>query len=259
MAGGAPALERGLAILEYLAAADEPVPFGRVLKALQIPRATGARLLQVLRASGYVAQDPAGGAYIIGPQLTRLVHRATERQRLLEAAGELLPALRDETGNTAALFHWRENGVEMLAKETHPDAVSMQPPGNRSGIPSNCPWWTLFLHELPAERRQALVDRAAEPAALREAYRDDIASAGRHGFAADLGRLNPGVRRLAARVRDTDGRLVATLVLGGTQYTIPDDRLRALGQRLAVAAEELSARLTPEGAAAAAPPPSGED
>ncbi len=237
-----PALTRGLRILEYLATHGAPVGFGDLMAALDLPRATCARLLQVLREEGYVLRAASGG-YGLGPALERLMPGGTVRERLAAEAPAVLARLRDATAATAALFQWTGRETVVLDKAMHPQGVVMQSPGN-VGVPGPEAPWTAVIHALaPDDVRQAL--DAAWAASGRDRTELDRmrAALATRGYADDAGTALPGVRRLAAPVIDGDGALVASLAPGGTTHGIPDDRVDAVGAALIEAARTLSRRL----------------
>lgn len=98
----APALEKGLDILEVLA----ELPGGLTQQALadRLGRSVGEifRMLEVLARRGYVARDPATARYSLSLRLFELAHRHPPTRRLLEAA---LPAMRDLAQATGQSVH----------------------------------------------------------------------------------------------------------------------------------------------------------
>jgi DNA-binding IclR family transcriptional regulator len=87
-APGVEALDRGLRVLEALAAAGpQGVQLGELTTVLDANKSTVHRALGVLRARDYAVQDPVTGAYRLGPRLVRLADD--------HLAQENLPALLD--------------------------------------------------------------------------------------------------------------------------------------------------------------------
>lgn len=221
----APALDRGLTMLEMVRRAENQVGFGEFCKALDISKASTARLLRVLRNRGYVAKDPVTGRYGPGPALDVLQPADAVRAHLREEAGPLLQELRLQTGNTAALFHWSGATFELLAKEVHEAAIAMQPVGRVSDRLIPAPWgWLVLASASPAARRTAVREETEYPLPLKTLNRclGELAS---RGVAYDDGNFRHGTRRLAAPVADRTDTLRAALVLGGTPFSLPNDRL----------------------------------
>src|SRR5262245_36618945 len=90
---------RALRVLEYLAAATQPVSNQELGAALGIPRSTLSDLLAELRALGYVSQ--VAGGHVPGTALTLLGYRTTRRLGTPGAIQRSLAQLAQETGETA--------------------------------------------------------------------------------------------------------------------------------------------------------------
>lgn len=88
----APALEKGLDLLEALA--DAPGGLGQRELAERVRRSVGEvfRMLDVLERRAYIARDPATGQYGLTLKLFALSHRHEPTRRLQSAA---LPAMQD--------------------------------------------------------------------------------------------------------------------------------------------------------------------
>jgi len=87
----APALEKGLDILELLADAPDPLTFTTIVGRLGRSHGELFRMVQVLQFRGYLQQDPATDGYYLTDRLFALGMRQPRTQNLLEAA---LPAMR---------------------------------------------------------------------------------------------------------------------------------------------------------------------
>lgn len=83
---GAPALEKGLDLLEALA--EEPEGLSQKIIAERVGRSVGEifRMLGVLEQRGYVARDRQTGHYALTLRLFELAHRHPPTKRLLHAA-----------------------------------------------------------------------------------------------------------------------------------------------------------------------------
>ncbi len=88
---GAPALERGLALLDRLNRAGTEGLAARELHAsLGVPRASLYRILKLLLERRLAVQDPASGRYRAGPGLVAMGFLARRSSPLVEAAQPLL-------------------------------------------------------------------------------------------------------------------------------------------------------------------------
>ena len=96
--GGAPALDKGLDLLEVLAA--EPGGLTQKQLAARLGRSGGEifRMLGVLERRGYIAREPRTGEYSLTLQLFRLATRYPPTRRLQQVALPVMEALATETG-----------------------------------------------------------------------------------------------------------------------------------------------------------------
>lgn len=97
-AGGAPALDKGLDLLEVLA--SEPGGLTQKQLAARLGRSVGEifRMLGVLERRGYIAREPRTGEYSLTLQLFRLATRYPPTRRLQQVALPVMEALATETG-----------------------------------------------------------------------------------------------------------------------------------------------------------------
>ena len=87
----APALEKGLDILELLAAAPAPLTFTAIVNRLGRSHGELFRMVQVLQFRGYLDQDPADDGYFLTDRLFSLGMKQPRTQSLVEVA---LPVMR---------------------------------------------------------------------------------------------------------------------------------------------------------------------
>jgi DNA-binding IclR family transcriptional regulator len=242
-ADAAPALSRGLSILESVAAAERELGFAEIAAGLGLPNASVSRLLGVLCAHGYLVRaDGKRGGYRPGPRLACLSRQGSLADRLKEQASPLLGRLRDETGNTAAVILWTGKDMVWLTKRVHPAAAPMLDEGSVNADLDEFPWGWLFLLEVTDEARRQLLAQAKERP-RRTRLRQAEADLGRLGHVIDNQAVMPHLCRLAAPVRDGRGRLVAALALAGNPLTLPTRSIPDYGRRLVAAAHELSTAL----------------
>ncbi len=242
-ADAAPALSRGLSILEAVAAAGRELAFSEIAAGLGLPNASVSRLLGVLCAHGYLVRaDGKRGGYRPGPRLARLACRTPLAERLKALAAPHLERLRDETGNTAAVILLSGGEMMWLDKRVHQAAAPMLEVGSVNADLGEFPWgWIFLLEATEAVRERHLADPQGRR--LRPRLRQAETDLRRQGFAIDNQALMPHLCRLAAPLRDVRGTLVGALALAGNPLTLPTRRISDFGHRLAIAAQELSATL----------------
>lgn len=241
-ASAAPALERGLDLLEAVAAAPAAgLGFTELAARLRIPPASAARLLNVLVRRGFLAKAPNAGGYQPGAALERLGRRATLESRLLQHADRLLPALRDATANTAVLFLRDGDKTRCALKHMHEESMVMQEVGAVRSDLLNYPWGWIFATDLPRERVKQLESPWSAVEVPRAEYRRGLAMYRRNGFTFDR---NPhrGWLRFAAPVT-ADATVIAAVALGLNRTELPAAEVGRLGRLLKQCADELTRRL----------------
>ena len=85
-----PALERGLNVLELLAAREQPISLKFISKELNIPSASAFRLMKNLTARGYAIEKNGGQIlYSVGPKLLEIAYRCNRNMSLSAIARDV--------------------------------------------------------------------------------------------------------------------------------------------------------------------------
>jgi DNA-binding IclR family transcriptional regulator len=90
----APALEKGLDIIELLSEQDVGLTQSEIARALGRSVGEIFRMLMVLQDRGYVSQDPLSDRYVLTTFIFEIAHRIPIVGRLTAAATPLVPAWR---------------------------------------------------------------------------------------------------------------------------------------------------------------------
>lgn len=208
-------LERGLAVLETLAAHPEGLTLTETAQALGLTRAGARRLLLTLAAAGYAAQD--GRRFRLTPRLLT-VARSWLQGGTLWAHAE--PIMRDLAG--------RLQEACSAAALSGPDVVYVaRVPGRRIvsvalAVGSRLPAWCtsmgrVLLADLSPEALAAHLAaadiRLLTPKSLtdRAALAAEIGRCGAQGYALVDEELEMGLRSIAVPIRDRSGRAVAAV------------------------------------------------
>jgi DNA-binding IclR family transcriptional regulator len=239
---GVPALERALDILELTAQGD-PLSFGEIVKALELPTASTARILKVLCARHYL-QKTADGCYECGEAVAALLPAASQVNRLRQAAMPLLERLQGQTGQTTILFHWNGTVWECIAKNLNESGMVMQDVGSIRVDIFDYPWGP-FAYEDLLSRQPLNVSRVLLPenkvrgelAARMEAA---LAEFRRDGYVT----FRDGDFRVTAPIRDARGRLLGALAVGANAASNDKARGRLWGPLITQAAQTIEARLS---------------
>jgi DNA-binding IclR family transcriptional regulator len=196
--GGTPqsqTLDRGLRVLEHLAAVGRPQPIAEIGQALGLHRSITYRLLRTLEDHQLVERDPAGH-YWLGLGIAGLARGV--RADLQTAALPWLNALVTELGMTAFLVvRAGDEAVTVTSVEPQDTAAHVvYRPGTRHPVGQGAPGLALLMPEAPSPE-----DREA----LREARRV--------GWASSHGEVVAGLRSIAVPVLGPDGGARAALAV----------------------------------------------
>jgi DNA-binding IclR family transcriptional regulator len=215
-------LDRGLRILEHLAAAGSPQPIADIGQALALHRSITYRLLRTLEDHQLVERD-AVGHYRLGlgiPGLARAV-----RSDLQSAALPRLNALVADLGMTAFLVvRAGDEAVTVTSVEPqHSAAHVVYRPGTRHPVGRGAPGLALLMPEPPSPED-----------------RDALRHARQTGWASSHGEVVPGLRSIAVPVLGPDGGTRAALAV---VFVDDSEDAERVGRAVAAAAEKVSAAL----------------
>jgi DNA-binding IclR family transcriptional regulator len=222
---GIQSIEVGARLLEALAGAAQPQMLRDLAAAADMPAAKAHRYLVSFARMGLVEQHSETGLYDLGPFSLELGLAALGRLDPVRLAAPLLRELCDETGQTAALAVWANQGatiVRWLGADT-PVAASLRVgsvmPLTRSATGSV---FVAFLpEEMTASRvRKELTENARKglAPATAEEFERGLTRARRQGFT-HTSDFIPGIGGIAAPVFDHAGAMVLAIVVLG--YTRP--------------------------------------
>ncbi|MGH7803427.1 MAG: IclR family transcriptional regulator [Candidatus Binatia bacterium] len=242
-------LDRAAAILETLSESGEEQTLLDLSERLGLHKSTVHRLLMVLERHRYVEKNPASGRYALGLKLFELGQKAVSRLGLEERAHPHLEKLAHEVGETAHLCVLDEGEVLYLAKVEATRTVRVPSTVGRRN-PAHCTAvGKALLAHCPGEE----VERIVREHGLRSFTKHTIVTAGElarelaaireRGYAVDDEEIEEGLTCIGAPVRDSSGRVVASISIAGPTFRIPKRKIATLASRVVVAANELSAEL----------------
>jgi len=226
---GVGVLDKAASVLSALEAG--PATLAQLVASTHLARPTAHRLAVALEHHRLVARD-IQGRFVLGPRLSELATAAGE-DRLLAAAGPVLAAIRDHTGESAQLYR-RQGDVRICV------AAAERPIGLRDSIPVGA---TLTMQAGSAAQ---ILLAWEEPDRLHRGLHDAqftatmLSGVRRRGWAQSVGEREPGVASVSAPVRGSSGRVVAAVSVSG-----PIERLsRQPGRLHAAAVVSAANRLT---------------
>jgi IclR family pca regulon transcriptional regulator len=214
-------LERGLAILSAFRSGRPLLGVSDLAREVGLSRSTTHRYIATLAGLGYLQQDPATRKYRLGPRVLDLGFSAINSMDLRELAVPHLQALSDETGHTVNMAVL--DGADIVYIERC--RTSQQ--GQReidlnlhvgSRLPAYCTSMgkVLLAYRDPVALR-ALLDRmdlarrGPKTITVRDQLVSALAKVRQAGVAVNDEELAPGLRSIAAPIRDRSAHVVAAI------------------------------------------------
>lgn len=231
----APALEKGLDVLELLAAEQHGLGLQDIARQLGRTPTELFRMLDVLARRGYIARR-ADGTYLLTLRLFELAHRHPPVDRLLDVAVPHLSALARRVRQSAHLSVHHDGRLVVLARGESPEPMSwsVRPGAHFAFHDDRISARVISAHQTGERRAEHVreLTGAARPAAARiarlNARLDEIAARGYDEGASDT---VPGVTDICAPVFDQYGVVGAVTVVHvnqrGTRIGVAEAR-RAL-------------------------------
>jgi len=245
----APALDRGLAVLEALDARPEGMSLSEISRVIGSPKNSTSRLVQTLMVRGYVERDEATMIFRLTGKLLRLGHPRVGRVSLVECSLEPMRALRDAVGETVQLgIPIGDEGVIIEQVESTQAVRICAEIGLRFPMHNNAPGKVLLAFQQPkaCERviqRLTLRRFTSRTITTREALRLECGRVLRQGFGTDWGEADEGIHCVAAPVFDRPDHLLAAVWVSSVAGRMPKGRFSAVAAEVMKAAREIERRL----------------
>lgn len=240
-------LERGLAVLEVLARAENPISLSTIAQQIGLPVPTTHRILGTLVASGYVERDLRTRWYELGLKVLEL--RGALTIGAIRMAAELRPQVRALARRGRVRAHlalYRGGNVVYIDRVDPRDeapyvAIGYQAPAHATSLGK-----AILAHLSNDEVNAYLGERFGReytPTTIvdPEVLRADLAKVRARGFSRDHGEYQLGVSCIGAPIFDYSQRPIAAISVAG----VPDDidpREAELAQYVVEAAAAISMR-----------------
>ena len=188
MARRAPAVERAVAVLNYLAAhSGERFTLSEIARDLTLNKATLHAILGALTDAGYLVREADAKTYGLGPALVALGNSAVTSFPAVDTAMPEMQALTDELGFDCVASAAIHDEIVILARSgmPRPFGINVQP-GQR--LPLRPPLGTVFVAWSKVERIERYLARVGPTASkdARERYRRAIAAVRTRGYSVGL-------------------------------------------------------------------------
>ena len=245
----APALDRGLAVLEALDARPGGMSLSEISRSIGSPKNSTSRLLQTLVVRGYVERDATTLLIRLTGKLLRLGHPRVARKSLVECALEPMRGLRDSVGETVQLgIATGDEGVIIEQVESRAAARICVEIGLRFGLYNNAPGKILLAFQTEKERERVIdglhLERFTERTiTTKEALRRECKCVVEQGYSTDWGEADEGIHCVAAPVFDRPNHLLATVWVSAIARRMPKTCFDTVAVEVLHAAREIERRL----------------
>jgi IclR family acetate operon transcriptional repressor len=246
---GAQAVERALAVLHCVEAAEEGVGITELAQRAGLTVSTAHRLARTLTEAGMFTQDPTTERYHLGPTLVVLGRKA-ERRLGYRQALPLLEELATATGESINLGIRAGNEVRVVL-----DVLSRQPlrfsqeSGSRVPMHVSAMGKCLLANDgdiaAQIDGLGDLVQATHRTITDRDQLRAELELVRERGWALNDEERNPGVRAIAAPVPRQGGGVLGAISVQGPTVRLTDDRLPELAALLDKTTRQVAAVLEP--------------
>lgn len=213
-----PALDKGLDILESLAANAEPQSLTDLARLLDRSPGELFRLLQRLEKRSYIRKDPVSGKYSLTLKLFELSHTHSPLEHLLRAAGGPMRELASALRESVHLSVLSQGSLLVLLEAASPNRVRFSHEVGGRFSAAGTTSGRLLLASLPEAERSSFLNTCEEFLAMGEAERKqligELETIRRCGYAHSPSEEIDGMEDIAVPVGNGNAGKAAALAIG---------------------------------------------
>ena len=247
--GTAPALSRGLQLLEILDAAPEGLNLTQLSAAIESPKNSTARLVQTLIQHEYVVRDDNTMINRLTGKLLRMGQPRLREVSLVEYSLDSMRSLRDAVGETVQLgIPSGDEGIiieQVMSTRAVRIGVDL---GLRFGLHNNAPGKVLLAFRSAKERERTIarieLKRSTDRTITdKHKLREECDLVVAQGYSIDWGEADEGIHCVAAPIRDRSNVLVAAIWVSGIAGRMPKTVFPSVAVHVMKAAQEIERKL----------------
>jgi DNA-binding IclR family transcriptional regulator len=242
-------LDRGLRILDILASEKEGLGVTELSRRLSADKSVVYRTLSLLMIHSYVEQEPSSKKYVLGLKVMELASKKLRNIDLFSTAKPFLKDLARQTGEVVVLAVLIGDVLAYLDREEGPRAVNLSGALGQP-VPLHSTACGKSIVAFMSDDELTRIFREKGLAAFTEKTITNFSDFRRHlqevrlrGYAIDDEETYPGVRCLAAPIRNHSNAVVASLSVSGTVQHITKENLTVFAELVKDFAAQISARL----------------
>ncbi|MBN1671056.1 MAG: helix-turn-helix domain-containing protein [Kiritimatiellae bacterium] len=256
----APAVDKALDILEYVARSDSPVSANAAVRALGMPVASGFRVINALLDRSYLRRANGGNAIGLGLGALKLGSLAMQSHAVRAAISPVLERIRDRTRESVELAWLEGREIVIVDVAESPEPIQLIRKVGTSMLGLSNPITLAVLAFLPDDKGRELVRAITETVRSRRRLgllhervtylsrvpARELDKTRRNGFAADYGRQTRDIARIAVPILDGSGTAAGALSVVGPLYRIGRKREKQIVGLLKAGAQVACADPRPE-------------
>ena len=240
----APALEKGLDILQLLNDERSPLTVAAICQRLDRSQGEIFRMVQVLQARGFIEQDSKGDGYRLTDLLFSMAMRQPATQTLIEVAVPAMRTLAGEIGQSCHLaLHTRGDIVVVARMESMEEVGFTVQVGHRRSITKTVSGLIMFAFQ-PEDVRARWLEMVESKPSAHELKKFVAAAdlARQHGYARAASTVVSGITDLSAPILLSD-RAIAALTVPYIKTTYAQGPIATVIDRIRTAASWIAAQL----------------
>jgi DNA-binding IclR family transcriptional regulator len=242
-------LEKALRLIDAVAKAKS-VGLRELAAEMGFPPSTVHRLLAVLTASRYLAQDPESKKYRLSLKFLELGTVVRDDLDVITAARPHMTTLMEATSETVNLAFFDEVGIVYVDQVANSNSllrmftrVGTRAPLHCTGVGKACmaglPEEFVTDYWCSADKQRYTDKTITDEASLRRELQD----VRRLGYAVDDEEMEIGVRCVASAIHQHRSGIVAGVSISGPSSRLTTERIPLVGELVRQAAERISADL----------------
>ena len=232
------AVDRAIAILQCFTADKPALSVLDIQKRVGLSRPTLYRLLQTLGASGLIKAEGDPQRFRLAHGVMELAHVWLAGLNKVDVARPILEKLRENTGETAALFVLREQKrICVLELESHHALTIARGIGDTGDITLGASGKAILAF-LDEKRRDAILDQVTK--ARRAELTKALEVVRSRGYGVSHGEVFVGAVALAAPTFNHNGEVAGCLGVFGPTARVKDTDIPRLGALVVQAANAVS-------------------
>jgi len=238
----APALEKGLDILELLAGRFEPLSQAAIAQALGRTPSEIFRMVAVMERRGYVTRGPGDDLYRLSPRLFELSNQHPPSRRLIDAAIPIMHRLAADLFQSCHLAVRFAESALVIAQVDPPGFIGLSVRvGARAPLLDTCSGLTLLAFRPHWEQERGLAEFGVEAGSEEEtAAEARLAKIRRTGRTRVPSLVTRGVTDLAAPILDHMGCAQACLTVPYLERVAETPDLEHSHERIQASAAEIA-------------------